>query len=649
MLNRFYLGTKIRLGFGFVLLLLILAAISGYAGLTASGAGLKSYQEIVRDTNLAGDIHGSMLLVRMNVKDYLITPNDETLKAVEVNINNTRAILTQAQQVMMSEERANHINNSFMSLRQYELHFIEITELISRMRNIKATRLFPNGNKMSTAMSALMQSSYDDDDNVVLFFTASVQEELLSAQLLTAKYLNSANETDYNSAVKLMTNLGDKAGDLEEKMYSEERISFLQTYLAGHKEYSQALEDVHSIVVQRENILYKKLNPIEQLIAASVDSLHESVKKEQAVLGPKLNDIQSTSITKLMLITTAALIIGIAVSFYMTRSITKPIKKAVELAHRLAKGDLSFVINVQGKDETAQLLTALHDTANSLKGIIGSINNATIDLTQQSSDLNQLTNQCHQGTKSQLEVTDQVAVAINEMTTSVQDVANNAAQAAKSATDANQQAIIGSQVVQNTIKSINELSVSVERTSEKLHELESETLNIGAILEVIRGISEQTNLLALNAAIEAARAGEHGRGFAVVADEVRTLAQRTQTSTEEIQVLIERLQNGAKSAVHVMNKGKAGVVDSVGRATEAGQSLQAMTTSISIINDMNAQIACAVQQQSTVSEDINRSIIKVRDYSERNIGTITRTSKSATDMDKLASQLQQMIVRFKLS
>ena len=649
MLKRLKLGTKIGLGFGFILLLLVLGAVSGYAGLTTVGHGLKSYQEIARDISLAGHLNASMLSVRMTIKEYLISPNDITLKSVNVNIQKTRAILDQAKQVMTSDERTQLIRKSFQSLAQYEASFAKVTQLISDMRYLKETQLLPNGKKMSAAMSALMKSSYEEDDTVVLFFTAKVQENLLGSRLLTAQYLNSSRESDYNSALKLMTDLEAKAEDLEMQLSSKERVELLRTYLASHKGFTQALKNVHKIVISRETLLREKLIIIEQRIEIYARNLYQSVQKEQDLLGPELYDVQYSSVMKLLLITIAALIIGITFSFHMTRSITDPLKRAVDVAHRLAKGDLSIDFQIEGHDETAQLLQALHETAESLKQMVGSINEAATDMTDHATQLNKLTDQTYQGSKSQLVETDQVAVAINEMTVSVQEVAINTLQAASAAKDANQQSCEGAEVVENSIVVINELAQAVDATSAKLHELEKETFDIDSICDVIRGIADQTNLLALNAAIEAARAGEQGRGFAVVADEVRSLAQRTQTSIEEIQTLIERLQAKAKSAVSVMTVGRKWVDTSVLRATETSNVLQTITASVSLINEMNAQIANAVEQQNTVSEDINQRITKVNDYSQHNVDMIAKTSASSCDIDKLASQLQQMISRFKLS
>jgi len=637
------------LGFGFIMLLLVFASVSGYLGLKASGEGFNAYQGIARDTNLAGRLQAAMLTTRMNVKDYLITPGEDNQAAVSAAVNRAREVLEQAADVMTSPERSQLTTASLQALNEYQASFDEVTVLIQQVKDIESQQLSPNGVKMSEAMSLLMKSSYDDDDTVVLFFTARVQESLLSARLLASQYLNSFRQSDYDDALKLMLDLEAKAGDLEMQMYSKERIELLRTYLAGHKGFTEALKKVYQAVQAKDALLNDRLYPIEQQVAASVEKLHHSVKQEQDLLGPELEEVQDSSMLKLLAITVAALLLAGGFSVFMTRSITGPLKRAVEVAGQLSHGDLSVHIKSEGQDETAQLLDALRNTADGLKDMIGSINRAANDMTGHAERLNELTDQTHQGTQAQQAETDQVAAAINQMTASVQEVASHALSAAGAAEDANRQAGSGSDVVQNTIGTINELAAAVDQTSGKLLELERETDNIGSILDVIRGIAEQTNLLALNAAIEAARAGDQGRGFAVVADEVRTLAQRTQASTEEIQSLIERLQSGAKSAVSVMSVGKERAESCVGRASEAGDALQAITESVSMISEMNTQIATAAEQQSAVSEEINQSVIRVRDYSEQSAGSVAQTSNSAGDMNQLAAELQQLVTRFKLS
>jgi methyl-accepting chemotaxis protein len=251
-------------------------------------------------------------------------------------------------------------------------------------------------------------------------------------------------------------------------------------------------------------------------------------------------------------------------------------------------------------------------------------------------------------TLQQQSETSQVVTAMNEMTATVQEVARHATEAAAAASNADHASVDGKKVVLSTMNAIEALSSEVHSAANVISQLEKDSENIGTVLDVIKGIAEQTNLLALNAAIEAARAGEQGRGFAVVADEVRTLASRTQQSTQEIQTMIENLQVGAQSAVKVMDESRAKAEDSVSQAAKAGGSLEEITHSVSQINDMNTQIATAAEEQSAVAEEINRNIVNISEIVDRTADGANQTSIASEELASLAAQLQQLVNQFKV-
>ncbi len=244
--------------------------------------------------------------------------------------------------------------------------------------------------------------------------------------------------------------------------------------------------------------------------------------------------------------------------------------------------------------------------------------------------------------------TDQVATAINEMTATIHEVAHNAVAAAESATSADTQAGQGRLVVEDTIKVINSLAKEVARAAEVIHTVERHSEGIGQVSDVIRDIADQTNLLALNAAIEAARAGEQGRGFAVVADEVRNLAQRTQESTVEIQKIIEQLQGSARQAVEVMSDSRSRAESSVQQAVEAGAALDMITADVTAISDMNTQIASAAEEQGAVAEEINRSVVNIRQVSDQTITEMKGLIKAENNLGQLVAELKSLVGRFKV-
>ncbi|MGA6108072.1 methyl-accepting chemotaxis protein [Pseudomonas solani] len=254
----------------------------------------------------------------------------------------------------------------------------------------------------------------------------------------------------------------------------------------------------------------------------------------------------------------------------------------------------------------------------------------------------------NQGVQKQLAEIELVATAVHEMTATAQDVARNATLAAEAASHADQAANHGKRIVQSTTEAITALAGEISRAVGVVQNLAKDSENINAILVAIRGIAEQTNLLALNAAIEAARAGEQGRGFAVVADEVRNLAQKTQQATEEIQTMIQQLQQGTRDVVKVMQDSQDKTDTSVQSASEAAHALESITQAVSVINDMNTQIASAAEEQSAVAEDINRNVTNIGQVANEVAGGADEASQASAELTKLAEQQRRLINQFRV-
>ena len=324
----------------------------------------------------------------------------------------------------------------------------------------------------------------------------------------------------------------------------------------------------------------------------------------------------------------------------------RPLDGAVNKARRINDNPIARHVYTGRNDEVGQLLLAMKTLESEAGGIVGRLSDSAQHLSNNADRLARDVAESSRGMQRQQAETDQVATAINEMSATVQEVAQNAQQTADAAANADGESKSGSEVVNRATGAIQNLASEVERAAEVIHKLEQDSDNITTILDVIRGIAEQTNLLALNAAIEAARAGEQGRGFAVVADEVRTLAQRTQKSTHEIQEMIEQLQGGARSAVEVMGRSREQAETSVEEANAAAQSLRAITDAVGSISEMSTQIATAVEEQSAVSEEINRSITSIREIADSTAETSNHSEQAAGDTSQRAHALRQLVKEF---
>lgn len=311
-------------------------------------------------------------------------------------------------------------------------------------------------------------------------------------------------------------------------------------------------------------------------------------------------------------------------------------------------GDLTQRLESRSNDELGELALWFNRFVEQLQNVIAELKETSMQLSASASEVNNITGETSQQVARQESETDLVATAINEMAATVQEVASHASNAANATQEADMEANSGRDIVTNTVDAIDALSGGLNNAAEVIQKLESDSQEIGTVLDVIRGIAEQTNLLALNAAIEAARAGDQGRGFAVVADEVRTLASRTQESTQEIDQMIEQLQNGSRDAVKVMEASREQAGDLVIQAAKAGESLQSITLAVNNITDMNLQIASATEEQSNVASEIDSSIVTIRDISIETARGAEQANVSSEEMVKLADKVQKLVNQFKV-
>ncbi|MGY1449405.1 methyl-accepting chemotaxis protein [Pseudomonas chlororaphis] len=347
----------------------------------------------------------------------------------------------------------------------------------------------------------------------------------------------------------------------------------------------------------------------------------------------------------LLVMLASGLLIGLLSLWLVNRSLVEPIRQLIDYVAQLSRGRIAERVASSRQDELGKLAVAANTLRDFLAETFSRLQRSATDLDSSSGELNAIATLMSQGTNDQFNRTDQVATAMNEMSATAQEVARHAADAARAADDADQSAQQGEQVMQGTIHTITLMRGEIANTAEVIRRLEADSGRIGKVLEVIRGIAEQTNLLALNAAIEAARAGEAGRGFAVVADEVRSLAQRTAASIIEINQIIQSVQTGALDAAHAIESGQARSDASVEQVTQAGAMLERITEAVEAIRDMNRQIATAAEEQTSVAEDISRNLTEITTIASTNLDNVQRTERASQNLHELSGQLNEVTAR----
>ncbi|XXE93700.1 methyl-accepting chemotaxis protein [Pseudomonas sp. D1-2] len=439
-----------------------------------------------------------------------------------------------------------------------------------------------------------------------------------------------------------------------EKLISapEERAAYEQlTQLLN--QYRQLEERMKTL--SRNN----QLNELQALLNAELTSNSDAINAALARLSD-INNQQAEAFNKnaaqqystafIWVVTLLAIATGLTLLFawLLTNSITKPIANALDAAEEIAKGNLTRPITVDGSDEAGRLLRAMSTMQEKLRDTLQRISGSATQLASAAEELNSVTDESARGLTQQNNEIEQAATAVNEMTSAVEEVARNAVSTSEASKHATTSAGDGRDLVQETVGAIERMSADVQSTATLIGNLADESRDIGKVLDVIRGLADQTNLLALNAAIEAARAGEAGRGFAVVADEVRALAHRTQQSTSEIERMIGSIQSGTEQAVDSMRNSTERAESTLNIARGAGMSLDTINTAIVEINERNLVIASAAEEQAQVAREVDRNLVNIRDLSVQTATGANQTSAASAELSRLAVDLNSMVGRFSL-
>ena len=643
------LGMAKKMGVGFALVLLLTALIA-----VIGVWSLQTISQRFNDLKQMSSLNSGLLKVRLLEQEYALRGDAKTVEALHAGVDDLIVLANGLKQA--SAANVPVMSDVEQSLLAYRAAFDEFVSL-SQTKDLALE--MANWSVSSVANNLdVLQAGLADDGAYTLKESqgkdgAQFIEQAGQVSQVSRLMLQAMNE----ARVRLdLSRKGDDSGGQGKIEQADQALSQAEQLkstvvddgyktvlneVTGHiAGFSEKLAEYTGLLAQ-EKTVYGQLH---QRAAQVVDRVDQAYVAEDLSMQAELKK------NALLIIGSSALalLVGLIAAWVITRLIVAPLRSVMHVAQRIASGDLSATVEVTRRDEIGQLMLAMQQMGAGLSNIVSGLQAGIEQLASSAQSLSAGTEQTNLEVSSQKEETEQVATAMNQMTATVHDVARNAEEAAQAAQTADSKVESGQQVVRQSMARIELLADSATSASSSIESLSAEIQNIGTVLGVIKSVAEQTNLLALNAAIEAARAGEQGRGFAVVADEVRALAKRTQQSTEEIERLVSALRSAAQASVQQIQSSGELVKLAVSDALQTESALGSIAAAVSLIQQMNQQIAAAAEEQSSVAEEINRSVTSIRASADQSSLAMQGNAASSIQLAQLGIELKGMVGHFKL-
>jgi len=661
--------------FGAFTLILIILAIVSVVPLVNISSMNKSVKEEIEDVQPAA-ILSEKFDKQVNQSSamlghYMLTQEEaykdnyiKVIKQANVTLGNLENHIKRTQDAQ-SLTLLVSIQENLSQLQEHNQQLIHLA--MNRSENIPAltyaaTNVNPASQIMLSSLTTMLLASLDEEvsaERMAVFYQiGELRYQWLNVMSNIRSYLAYRSPDVAQEILTFYNTTGDiinRIMALKEHFTFEEEEG-MQVVIDIHDKFKSMLDELislHSSDKWRTDSHYirTQIGPLVNTIEGQIDALIERQVNKSNRMSALLAQQAATTSNMTATLMGVSLIFGLIIAFALVRGTTGPLLKITTAMRRIAQGDgdLTQRLPVSGNNELGNLADAFNAFTNKIQNAVSRVAKAAGELNQAASDVSATTNTTSENLQLQATNIEQVATAITEMAASIQEVSRNTAQTADSAKLAKEESERGNNIVSATVSSIGILKAEIQKVTEVIANVEEESRAIGKVLDVIAGISEQTNLLALNAAIEAARAGEQGRGFAVVADEVRTLSKGTSESTQEIQKIIERLQNETKDAVKASNEANRQSEDTVNHVQNAATALQSISEAINTINNMTLLIASATHQQSTTADEVNEKIVSTNHSVEDSAVAAEQTASASVDLAKLAAELQLTVGQFKVA